>query len=150
MKDHNIEVFDNSKAVLFKNWTSEKFSYFGEHGVIQDENCRWNGQAYSFLPGDVKFLPEGIAHHFAKHLTNKVLLAMGKPVDDHTRHSLYSRCFEEGTIQAPTEESLGVELIEKEMEAKKAFCDTCDSKGVKHKKDCPKNVKPSTDSANFE
>lgn len=28
--------------------------------------------------------------------------------------------------------------LEKEVEAKK-FCDSCDSKGVRHKKECPKN-----------
>lgn len=111
MKDHKIEVFDEKKAVLFRNWTSEKFSYFGEHGAIQDENCRWNGQPYAFAPGESKFLPEGIAHHFAKHLTNKVLLKSGKLTDDHTRPSLYAKCFAEGELKAQSAKDLEFELM---------------------------------------
>lgn len=38
----------------------------------------WNGKAYTFKPGVTQYYPRLIARHFAKHLTNQVLIETGK------------------------------------------------------------------------
>ena len=99
MKDHNIEVFDPNKAILFRNWTNEEFSY------------KWANQPYTFQPGETRYFPEGLAHHFAKHLTDKMLTQSGKDVDDQGRAEMYSKCLIDGSITAQTTAGLQVEMM---------------------------------------
>ena len=54
------------KQALFFNFTDKPFVGY------------WNGKAYTFQPGQKKYFSEGIAKHFAKHLTNQVLIEAGK------------------------------------------------------------------------
>lgn len=40
----------------------------------------WDGKAKTFKPGEKVYMPGFLAEHFAKHLTNKVLIRTGKEV----------------------------------------------------------------------
>lgn len=54
------------KVALFHNFTDKAFTGY------------WNGKAKTFQPGAQKYLPDYLAKHYAKHLTNQVLLDEGK------------------------------------------------------------------------
>ena len=56
-----MQTFEK-KAVMFTNWTSETFV-----GM-------WDGNSFTFEPGESKWFEEGIARHFAKHLANRELI----------------------------------------------------------------------------
>lgn len=51
---------------IFHNFTDKPFTGY------------WNGRAYTFKPGTKKYYDRLIARHFAKHLTNQVLIEQGK------------------------------------------------------------------------
>ncbi len=38
----------------------------------------WDGKPRTFKPGESKYMPQFLAEHFAKHLTNQLLLEQGK------------------------------------------------------------------------
>jgi len=50
------------RTALFKNWTEEEFT------------GHWNGKPRTFEPGESIYMPEFLARHFAKYLTNRELL----------------------------------------------------------------------------
>ena len=54
------------KTALFTNFSSEEFI------------CAWDGKVRKFIPGQSIYLPDYLAHHFAKHLTNRELIKTGK------------------------------------------------------------------------
>lgn len=54
------------KTALFFNFTSNPFTGY------------WDGKPKTFKPGEKVYMPEYLAKHYAKHLTNKVLLEQGK------------------------------------------------------------------------
>ena len=54
------------KQALFYNFTSKPFIGY------------WDGKAKTFAPGAKQYMEEWRARHYAKHLTNKVLLEQGK------------------------------------------------------------------------
>src|SRR3990167_2289115 len=59
------------KTALFTNWTDEEFTGW------------WDGKPKKFAPGQSLWMPDYLARHFAKHLTNRELLRKGpdgKPV----------------------------------------------------------------------
>ena len=55
-----------SRTAMFFNFTKKPFTGY------------WNGKPKTFNPGEKKFMPEYLARHFAKHLTNQVLIDAGK------------------------------------------------------------------------
>lgn len=57
------------KTALFTNFSNEEFVGF------------WNGKGRKFGPGQSLYLPDYLAKHFAKHLTNRELLKLGKERD---------------------------------------------------------------------
>lgn len=69
------------KNKWFTNWTAEEFSY------------KWDGETLSFASGESKLLPDYLADHFGKHLTDRVLHSQNKTVNDHSRESLLAKCF---------------------------------------------------------
>ena len=69
------------KNKWFTNWTTEPFSY------------KWDGEDYVFQSGDSKLLPDYLAEHFGKHLTDKVLHEKNKTANDASRESLLAKCF---------------------------------------------------------
>lgn len=54
------------KQALFFNFTNKPFTGY------------WDGKPTTFKAGEKKYMEEWRARHFAKHLTNKVLLEQGK------------------------------------------------------------------------
>jgi len=54
------------KTAIFSNWTTEEFIGY------------WDGKPKKFKPGESKYMPDYLARHFAKHLTNRELLRVGK------------------------------------------------------------------------
>ncbi len=82
------ELSSLNTAVLFTNWTNEDFV-----GM-------WGGQKFLFKARSsesigVGDLPhnEGLARHFAKHLTDRELNKRGVPTDHHTRQEFERNCF---------------------------------------------------------
>lgn len=130
--------------VLFTNFSNEDFTQ------------KWDNVPYTFKAGESKYLPGYLAEHFAKHLIDRELNKNGKRTDDSSRQALLNNC---GIVaNAPQKPSLEAEIelmninpssisvlsapISDEIKEIK-FCDTCDSKGGRHKKECPKNKKES-------
>lgn len=128
-------------AILFTNWTDEDFSH------------TWNGEPYEFKKGESILLPEYLATHFAKHLVDRELQKRNLTVNHFSRPEFISKTLGTKPVDAPSPEKLEIELLNakpvvipsEKIEAQpivsnevKRFCDTCDSKGVKHKKECPK------------
>ncbi len=54
------------KTALFNNWTTEPFTYF------------WDGKGRTVPSGKSLWMPEYLARHAAKHLTNRELLRRNK------------------------------------------------------------------------
>lgn len=54
------------KQALFFNFTNKPFTGY------------WDGKAKTFKPGEKQYMEEWRARHYAKHLTNQVLLDEGK------------------------------------------------------------------------
>lgn len=54
------------KTAIFKNFSNESFTGY------------WDGKPKTFKPGYSILMPEYLARHFAKHLTNRELLKLGK------------------------------------------------------------------------
>ena len=50
------------KTALFTNFSTEKFVGY------------WNGKGKTYLPGKSEYMPDYLAAHYAKHLTNRELL----------------------------------------------------------------------------
>lgn len=61
----------------------------------------WNGKPKTFKPGQEKYMPDFLARHFAKHLTNKLLHDAGKdtctspkfPEQVPAFMELFNRCY---------------------------------------------------------
>lgn len=54
------------RIAFFTNFSAEPFTGY------------WDGKPRTFKPGDSRPLPEYLARHFAKHLSNRELLKLGK------------------------------------------------------------------------
>lgn len=135
---------DTKSAVLFKNWSDDKFSH------------KWNGVPYSFAPGEEKWMEGWMARHFTKHLTDRELLKRGMETNHHGRAEFETKCII-SSESLPSEKSgdaaaLRFDLLNKQKQAEteqapeaveaksEKFCDECESKGVRHLKACPKNA----------
>lgn len=57
---------NENRQALFFNFTEKPFTGY------------WDGKAKTFKPGAKQYMEEWRARHYAKHLTNKVLLEQGK------------------------------------------------------------------------
>jgi hypothetical protein len=136
------------KAMLFKNWSDEDFSY-------PFDKC-----LYEFKAGTSTMLPSHLAEHFAKHLVDREMNKMGLVTDAPQRNELLSRCFTEGEVFNNEEQftiaklnsdkgtseikEFTAEIKEEEVKEKPVkkgfFCEECGSKGFFHKKSCSKYV----------
>ena len=100
-------------------------------------------------------VPDYLALHFAKHFVDRELNKMKLPTDSSLRGDMIAKCVSATDISAPDEVSLAAQINnpslkvetvatpapQKTETVKAPWCDSCDSKGVKHKKECPKNKK---------
>lgn len=107
----------------------------------EDFTCNWDGIAYTIKAGDRLMVQDGIAQHIAEHLTMREInksnnLAIINRSSDAFK-KIVEKCFASSEIiEAETPEKLEMKILEK-----KVFCSNCDSKGVRHKKGCPTNIK---------
>jgi hypothetical protein len=98
------ELSSLNTSVLFTNWTKEDFTH------------SWGGRPFTFKARSSEWISvgdkehnEGLARHFAKHLTDRELNKRGVPTDHFTRHEFEKNCF------TPTEETADVPVLEVEI-----------------------------------
>jgi hypothetical protein len=134
------------KQVLFVNFSDEAFTGY------------WNSVPETFAPGQSKHMQDWLARHYAKHLANRELLKAGlethtspKEKDGKIDDAYFLEYFYKAFIaDEAAPERTAVQLETDVLNANAgappptttkptAFCDSCDSKGVRHKKECPKN-----------
>ena len=117
------------KSVIFTNWTDQSFTW------------TWANVPYTFHVGQSVYIEDYLANHFAKHLVDRELFKQKKQTNDQTRDELLKKCIQDNsTIEAASPEKLAMDTMNANqpmVTQKKAFCDQCDSKGMRHKKECP-------------
>lgn len=96
------------KTALFTNFSTEPFTGF------------WDGKPKNFMPGASMYMPDYLAKHFAKHLTNRELLKVGKerstspkkPNDVPEFMEMFNKAYQEDTekIDAPVKDSVDVAI----------------------------------------
>ena len=129
------------QAIQFTNFSNETFTH------------AWDKQEYTFQPGQTIYLQDYLARHFAKHLIDRELNKLDRRTNDQlSRQAMLSKCFGTASeamsaIKAETE-AINLNQVEApkpeektpvELEAVEKFCDSCDSRGVRHLKACPKS-----------
>lgn len=147
----------NVTNVLFTNWTNEDFTY------------TWDKEPYIFKAGASQYLPAYLAEHFASHLTDREMVRKDTNLSEkdkkqftnlilepeaQARQIMMAKCFDREKSFVPEHaNTAAAEAHERtQVMAQNAlgatsniettsWCDSCDSKGVKHKKECPKNPK---------
>lgn len=94
-----------AKAISFYNWTDEDFIH------------TWDKTEYEFPAGSKMLLEEGLARHFAKHLTDRELLKMKDEKGDQlmtnhfSRAEVLSKCFPDATqVEGRNEVDLQIKL----------------------------------------
>lgn len=130
------------KPVRFFNFTDEDFSW------------TWDKQLYTFPAKKAIYMEMWKAQHFAKHLVNRVLNTLDdervknglRPftTSHQSRPDLIAKCvildgkedMELKDIEQVNTTILNLNQGESEKGVKH-WCESCDSKGVRHKKDCP-------------
>lgn len=65
----------NFESVPFLNIDSEVFVGY------------WDSKPYTIKPGEIKFYPEFLAHHLAKHLSDKLMQERGINLMDHAKRA---------------------------------------------------------------
>ncbi|MBI3231847.1 MAG: hypothetical protein HYZ51_02075 [Candidatus Doudnabacteria bacterium] len=130
------------KTVLFVNFSQEDFV------------GKWDKVTYPFAPGKSQYMEEWKAYHFAKHLVNRELLKKGyendtspkRPEDSPRFMELFKKAvLDQGLPEMPASQ-IETELLNKNSDVKeeeKQFCESCDSKGGRHKKECTKSTRKS-------
>lgn len=109
-----MQTFEK-KAVMFTNWSAEAFV-----GM-------WDGNSFTFEPGESKWFEEGIARHFAKHLANRELIRDKKefntspstPKDNPIFMEYFEKALVEESEVAKNEVELDSIIMEKEAKKKK-------------------------------
>ena len=125
----------------------------------------WDSEPYTIKSNQKVYMQDWLATHLAKHLVDRQLNFLGLPTDfecsdphdkrfENSRSKLIAKCIIVDDV--PTEHTSQIkqemELLNKAdnsgansnlspMETK-PWCDSCDSKGVRHKKTCVKYVSP--------
>jgi len=65
----------NFESVPFLNIDSEVFVGY------------WDSKPYTIKPGEIKFYPEFLAQHLAKHLSDKLMQERGISLNDHSKRA---------------------------------------------------------------
>jgi len=119
------------QSILFTNWSDEAFTH------------TWDKEAVNFQPGQSIYLQDFLARHFAKHLANRELMkAEDKSVYAGNENSLVFMEYRDKALSQPLEAATPIQaeidtINRNELSSDiKRFCEFCDSKGVRHKKDC--------------
>ena len=64
--DESPSIKNSMKTALFTNFTDADFTGY------------WDGKGKKFIPGQSLYMPDYLAQHFAKHLTNRELLKVDR------------------------------------------------------------------------
>jgi len=126
------------ESVLFVNWTDEDFT-----GM-------WGKEDYRIARGQKIYFPRYLADHFAKHLVDREMNKAKLATDHHTRPEFMAKCFSD-IISSEGNSSLKTDVenfnrnteLKKELTSdikpvkKEPFCTQCDSRGGRHKNECP-------------
>ena len=125
------------EAVLFTNFSNDVFTH------------EWDKQQYTFQPGQTIYLQDYLARHFAKHLIDREINRIDRNTSDILlREQMMKRCVAGTSTPTASAVQIETEILNKNEigasepevdEEKKAWCDSCDAKGVRHNKDCPKS-----------
>ena len=134
-----------ASAVLFHNYSSQDFSH------------TWDKESYAFPAHQSMMLPSYLADHFAYHLAVRELykrLGNSALVNANMIEEEKKKCFQGVETVASSQTKLEVQMMNETqveeakveeaqpvvepVKVKAPFCDTCDSKGIRHKKECPK------------
>ena len=92
---------EETKIALFTNFSDTPFTGY------------WNGKGRTFEPGESKWIPDFLARHFAKHLTNREILKIPrgetmtspkKPEQIPQFMELFNKSYKEDSKKSPTEE----------------------------------------------
>lgn len=118
------------KTVMFRNFSDQVFSAVVPHKakvgdsmrMIVDENCKWDGEPYTFQPGETRYMSDWKARHFAKHLVNRELVKRGmdndtspkKPEDNPRYMELFNKAF----IEDPKAAAMSEDMAEDEAMSK--------------------------------
>ena len=127
------------KSVLFYNWTEEDFTW------------SWDSVPFEFKAGDKLYVQDYLAEHFAKHLVDRELLKQGLRTDHFSRQELINKCIVNRDAKEQSAVKVQQEILNKNNQESekissnatppKRFCESCDSKGVRHKKGCPNDTR---------
>lgn len=113
---------EESKAVLFVNWTEEDFTW------------KFDGDDYTIKAGQSTYFKKPIAELFAKHLVDRELNKSKLPTSDHSRPELLKRCFGE-EFTASSEEKIEGKVLDMNEKAeeieKKSVSDEESFEGLK-------------------
>jgi hypothetical protein len=120
------------KTITFHNWSDQDFTW------------TFGNEPTTFKAGQRVILPDYLANHFAKHFVDRELIQTVDekgnelPVSHHTRKALLEKTLLDESVE-PSSLAAQIRVLNVQSESpKKHFCDTCDSKGVRHKNTCPK------------
>ena len=114
-------MIENNK--LFHNFTDTEFVW------------KRDGKEYTFAAGSVTPMTQSEFNHFAKHLADQELTRQKFRTDDELRRAGMLKKCDAGSSDIVQNEVPQIPSVQVEPTEKK-FCEFCDSKGVKHKKDC--------------
>lgn len=78
--------------LYFKNWSTEDFTH------------TWDSNPTTIKAGEIKPMEDYLAHHFAKHLTNRELQKDGLPLVCKERDIYYNNCFAEVDVKETIKE----------------------------------------------
>lgn len=100
----------NNKVVLFKNWTNEDFKW------------KWDSLEYEFKSQSITPLPEYLFNHFAKHLSNRELNKLNRPIylEDPILLEMIEKCrYEEKEVNLIESEIIKENVNQIKEESKK-------------------------------
>ena len=133
-------------AVKFYNFTDEDFT------------CKWDGVPYTIKAGETIMFEDWKAETFAKHLIDRELNKKDiRTNNQQRRDELYNKIFIlEKPIEAEDNASLQTKILNENVSREtfdiksSRFCEFCDSKGARHKKNCTKDRSQASEKKNDE
>ncbi len=96
----------NETPILFVNFRNEQFTFF------------WDKVPYTLEAKETRWLPYWLAEHAAKHLVDIEMNDRKIPTDHHSRESYMAKCIGNKPEEVKKEDPLGIEVLNKNMNAK--------------------------------
>ncbi len=106
MIQHKDIIKPNETPILFVNFRNETFTF------------SWDSIPYTLEPKESRWLPYWLAQHAAKHLVDIEMNERKIPTDHHSRETFVAKCIGNKPQEVNTSDPLGLEVLNKNMEAK--------------------------------